>query len=269
MEAAAKSNLKDVTLELGGKSPNIIFNDCDLDQAVNWAAHGILYVVRFCSSIMSDFLDSWNHGQACCAGSRIFVQSGIYDEFLKRFTERTKNIKVGDPFAEGIDQGPQVSQQQYDRIMGYIQSGKEQGATVHHGGERHGSEGYFISPTIFTNTTPDMKIVQEEIFGPVGVVIKFEDEEDVIRQANDTGTFSRPFLFVYSQRFRSLRSCRRRVLAEHQPCARDGAQAQGRYCMGQLRQPATCECSFRWLQAERYWTGVGRVRAAQVRSSFL
>ncbi|KAF8884703.1 aldehyde dehydrogenase domain-containing protein [Mucidula mucida] len=170
MEAAAKSNLKDVTLELGGKSPNIIFNDCDLDQAVNWAAHGIF----------------WNHGQACCAGSRIFVQSGIYDEFLKRFTERTKNIKVGDPFAEGIDQGPQVSQQQYDRIMGYIQSGKEQGATVHHGGERHGSEGYFISPTIFTNTTPDMKIVQEEIFGPVGVVIKFEDEEDVIRQANDT-----------------------------------------------------------------------------------
>ncbi|KAF8996848.1 ALDH-like protein [Hymenopellis radicata] len=92
------------------------------------------------------------------------------DEFVKRFTELTKNIKVGDPFADGIDQGPQVSQQQYDRIMGYIRSGKEQGATVHHGGERHGNEGYFISPTIFTNTTPDIKIVQEEIFGPVGVL---------------------------------------------------------------------------------------------------
>ncbi|KAF9037370.1 ALDH-like protein [Hymenopellis radicata] len=137
MEAAAKFNLKDVTPEPGSKIPLIIFNDCDLEQAVSWAAHGIF----------------WNHGQACCAGSRIFVQSGIYDEFLKRFTECTKNIKVGDPFAEGIDQGPQVSQQQYDRVMGYIQSGKEQGATI---------------------------------FGSVGVVIKFEDEEDVMRQANDT-----------------------------------------------------------------------------------
>ncbi|KAF8995906.1 aldehyde dehydrogenase [Cyathus striatus] len=169
MEAAAKSNLKKVTLELGGKSPNIIFDDADLDQAVG-----------------ADDGYSWNHGQACCAGSRIFVQEGIYDEFLKRFTERTRNINVGDPFAEGIDQGPQVSQVQYDRIMSYIESGKEDGATVHYGGERHGTEGYFIKPTIFTDVHPDMKIVKEEIFGPVGVVIKFKDEADVIRQANDT-----------------------------------------------------------------------------------
>ncbi|KAF9037408.1 aldehyde dehydrogenase [Hymenopellis radicata] len=159
MEAASKSNLKAVTLELGGKSPSIIYDDCDLEQAVNWASHGIF----------------WNHGQACCAGSRIFVQAGIYDEFLARFVARAKNIKVGDPFAEDIDQGPQVSQQQYDRIMSYIASGKEQGAT-----------GYFIQPTVFTGTTPDMKIVQEEIFGPVGVVIKFTDQDDVIKQANDT-----------------------------------------------------------------------------------
>ncbi|KAF9064343.1 aldehyde dehydrogenase [Rhodocollybia butyracea] len=170
MEAAAKSNLKNVTLELGGKSPNIIFNDADLDQAVNWASHGIY----------------WNHGQACCAGSRIFVQSGIYDQFLAKFTEKTKSLKVGDPFATDSYQGPQVSQLQYDRIMDYIKSGKEEGATVHLGGDRNGTEGYFINPTIFTNTKPDMRIVQEEIFGPVGVVIKFEDEEDVIRQANDT-----------------------------------------------------------------------------------
>jgi len=170
MEAAAKSNLKNVTLELGGKSPNVIFNDADLEQAVNWAAHGIF----------------WNHGQACCAGSRIFVQSGIYDEFLKRFTAAAASIKVGDPFAQETDQGPQVSQVQYDRIMGYIDSGKAEGATVHHGGNRHGTEGYFIEPTIFTDVQPDMKIVREEIFGPVGVVIKFEDEEDVLRQANDT-----------------------------------------------------------------------------------
>ncbi|KAF9471864.1 aldehyde dehydrogenase [Pholiota conissans] len=170
MEAAAKSNLKVVTLELGGKSPNIIFNDADLEQAINWTSHGIF----------------WNHGQACCAGSRIFVQSGIYDKFLAGLIEKAKSIKLGDPFGEGIDQGPQVSQVQYDRIMGYIESGKEQGATLALGGERHGNEGFFINPTIFTDVKPDMKIVQEEIFGPVGVVVKFEDEEDVVRQGNDT-----------------------------------------------------------------------------------
>ncbi|KAJ7708132.1 aldehyde dehydrogenase [Mycena rosella] len=170
MAAAAESNLKNVTLELGGKSPNIIFDDADLEQAVNWAAHGIF----------------WNHGQACCAGSRIFVQAGIYDKFLAEFTKKTASINVGDPFSPGVDQGPQVSQLQYDRIMSYIDSGKAEGATVHIGGERHGTEGYFIKPTIFTDVTPEMKIVREEIFGPVGVVIKFTDEADVIRQANDS-----------------------------------------------------------------------------------
>ncbi|KIY53157.1 aldehyde dehydrogenase [Fistulina hepatica ATCC 64428] len=170
MEAAAKSNLKAVTLELGGKSPNIIFDDADLDQAVEWASHGIF----------------WNHGQACCAGSRVYVQEGIYDKFLKKFALKVRSIKVGDPFEEGIDQGPQVSQQQYNTIMGYIESGKAQGATCYTGGKRIGTEGYFIEPTVFTDATPDMKIVQEEIFGPVGVVIKFKDEEDVLRQANDS-----------------------------------------------------------------------------------
>jgi len=170
LEASSKSNLKNVTLELGGKSPNIIFDDADLEQAVNWAAFGIF----------------WNHGQTCCAGSRIFVQEGIYDEFLKRFTEKARSLKVGDPFHPETFQGPQVSETQFNRIMSYIQSGKDAGATVEVGGERHGSEGYFIRPTIFTNTSPDMKIVQEEIFGPVGVVIKFKDAEEVIRQANDT-----------------------------------------------------------------------------------
>ncbi|PBK83545.1 aldehyde dehydrogenase [Armillaria gallica] len=170
MIAAGKSNLKKVTLELGGKSPNIIFNDADLEQAVNWSFHGIY----------------WNHGQACCAGSRIFVQSGIYDEFLKRFTEKSKAIKVGDPFDEDSFQGPLVSKRQFDRVMNFIDIGKAQGATVHLGGERHGSKGYFIQPTIFTNTTPNMDIVQEEIFGPISCIIKFEDEEDVVRQANDT-----------------------------------------------------------------------------------
>ncbi|KAI6040399.1 aldehyde dehydrogenase [Pisolithus marmoratus] len=170
MEAAAKSNLKNITLELGGKSPNIIFNDADIEQAVNWAMFGVFF----------------NQGQCCVAGSRIFVQEGIYDEFLKRFTEKTRSIKVGDPFAPDTFQGPQVSKIQYDRIMAYIDSGKKDGAKVHIGGERHGNEGYFIQPTIFLDTKPDMRIVKEEIFGPVSVVIKFKDEEDVVRQANDT-----------------------------------------------------------------------------------
>ncbi|KAI0040771.1 NAD-dependent aldehyde dehydrogenase [Auriscalpium vulgare] len=170
MEAAAKTNLKNVTLELGGKSPNIVFDDAELEGAVNWSIHGIF----------------WNHGQACCAGSRIFVQSGIYDKFLKAFTEKAQSLKLGDPFHTDSYQGPQVSQIQYDRIMDFIDSGKREGAKVHIGGERHGDEGYWIQPTIFTDTKPDMRIVREEIFGPVGVVIKFEDEADVLRQANDT-----------------------------------------------------------------------------------
>ncbi|KAI0298763.1 aldehyde dehydrogenase [Multifurca ochricompacta] len=171
MEAAAKSNLKNVTLELGGKSPNIVLNDADLDLAINWSVHGIF----------------WNHGQTCCAGSRIYVQSGIYDEFLRRFTEKAKSLKLGDPFAKDSYQGPQVSQIQFDvPHHGLVDAGKKEGATVHLGGERHGNEGYWIQPTIFTDTKPDMRIVQEEIFGPVAVVIKFEDEEDALRQANDT-----------------------------------------------------------------------------------
>ncbi|KAI0245622.1 aldehyde dehydrogenase [Lactifluus subvellereus] len=170
MEAAAKSNLKNVTLEMGGKSPNIVFDDADLNLAVEWSSHGIF----------------WNHGQNCCAGSRIFVQSGIYDEFLKRFTEKAKSLKLGDPFAEGSYQGPQISKTQFDRIMGLIESGKQQGATIHTGGERHGTVGYWIQPTIFTNTRPDMDIVKEEISGPVAVVIKFEQDEDALEQANNT-----------------------------------------------------------------------------------
>ncbi|KAF9262220.1 aldehyde dehydrogenase [Marasmius fiardii PR-910] len=170
MEAASKSNLKNVTLELGGKSPNIIFDDADLDQAVNWSFWGIF----------------WNHGQACIAGSRIFVQSGIYDKFLEKFTEKTKTIRMGDPFAPDTYQGPQVSNIQHVRIMGYIKSGKEQGATVHYGGEPYNGDGYFVNPTIFVDAKPDMKIMREEIFGPVCCVIKFEDEADVVRQANDT-----------------------------------------------------------------------------------
>ncbi|KAL6861028.1 aldehyde dehydrogenase domain-containing protein [Trichoderma novae-zelandiae] len=170
MKAAAASNLKKVTLELGGKSPNIVFNDADIEQAISWVNFGIYF----------------NHGQTCCAGTRIFVQEGIYDKFLEAFKKRAEENKVGDPFHHETFQGPQVSQLQFDRIMGYIQSGKEEGAKVEIGGERHGDKGYFIKPTVFSNVTADMKIMREEIFGPVAAIAKFKDEEEVIRMGNDS-----------------------------------------------------------------------------------
>lgn len=170
MKAAAASNLKKVTLELGGKSPNIVFNDADIENAIEWVNFGIYF----------------NHGQCCCAGSRIFVQEGIYDKFVEAFKKRSEANKVGDPFAEDTFQGPQVSQLQYDRIMGYIKAGKDEGATIETGGGRHGDKGYFIQPTIFSNVTPKMKIAQEEIFGPVCTIAKFKTEEEVIEAAHDT-----------------------------------------------------------------------------------
>jgi aldehyde dehydrogenase (NAD+) len=170
MKAAASSNLKKVTLELGGKSPNIVFNDADIDKAISWVNFGIYY----------------NHGQCCCAGSRIYVQSGIYDKFVEQFKKRAQENKVGDPFAEDTFQGPQVSQLQYDRIMGYIEEGKKEGATLEIGGGRHGDKGYFIQPTIFSNVAQDAKIMQEEIFGPVCAIAKFETEEEVLKLGNDS-----------------------------------------------------------------------------------
>ncbi|KAI0806425.1 aldehyde dehydrogenase [Xylaria sp. FL0064] len=170
MKAAAASNLKKVTLELGGKSPNIIFNDADIEQAVSWVNFGIYY----------------NHGQCCCAGSRVYVQEGIYDKFVEAFKKRAEENSVGDPFDHSTFQGPQVSKLQFDRIMGYIEEGKKGGATIATGGERIGDKGYFIKPTIFTNVTSDMKIMQEEIFGPVCALAKFKDEEEVIKLGNDS-----------------------------------------------------------------------------------
>jgi len=170
LQASAKSNLKKVTLELGGKSPNIVFNDANIEDAISWVNFGIFF----------------NHGQCCCAGSRVYVQEGIYDKFVEAFTARTKKNVVGDPFAADTFQGPQVSKLQFDRIMSYIQSGKEAGAKVETGGERHGKEGYFIQPTIFSGVSEDMKIMQEEIFGPVCSISKFKTEAEVIKAGNET-----------------------------------------------------------------------------------
>ncbi|KUL82584.1 hypothetical protein ZTR_09364 [Talaromyces verruculosus] len=170
LQAAAKSNLKKVTLELGGKSPNIVFPDANLENAISWINFGIYF----------------NHGQCCCAGSRVLVHEAIYDKFLEAFKARAEKNKVGNPFEEGTYQGPQVSQLQFDRIMGYIDEGKKAGAKVVIGGERLGDKGYYIKPTIFADVNNEMKIVQEEIFGPVCTVQKFKDEEEVLKLANDT-----------------------------------------------------------------------------------
>lgn len=168
MKLAAESNLKNVTLELGGKSPNIVFDDADLDEAVSWAAFGI----------------NFNAGQTCCAGSRLYLQESIKEKFLEKLVAKFKEIQVGDPSKATTFQGPQVSQTQFDRISAYIQSGKDEGATLLVGGERHGDEGYFIQPTLFADVKPEMKILKEEIFGPVLVVATFKDDADVIAQAN-------------------------------------------------------------------------------------
>jgi len=170
LQASAKSNLKKVTLELGGKSPNIVFDDANIEDAISWVNFGIFF----------------NHGQCCCAGSRIYVQEGIYDKFIEAFKARTAKNVVGDPFAADTFQGPQVSQLQFDRIMAYIKSGKEAGAKVETGGERKGDKGYFIQPTIFSGVSDDMKIMQEEIFGPVCSISKFKTEDEVVKAGNET-----------------------------------------------------------------------------------
>jgi aldehyde dehydrogenase (NAD+) len=170
MEAAAKSNLKRVTLELGGKSPNIVFADTDLNEAVEGAHFGLFF----------------NHGQCCCAGSRVFVEEKIYDEFVEKSGARARNRTVGDPFDPKTEQGPQVDQAQFDKIMGYIDSGRSEGAKLVCGGERVGDRGYFIQPTVFADVQDKMKIATEEIFGPVMSVIPFKNVDEVVTRANRT-----------------------------------------------------------------------------------
>ena len=169
-QAASQSNLKRVSLELGGKSPNIIFADSDLDAAVEGACIGAFA----------------NQGQVCCAGTRVFVEECIYNEFLKKSQARARARIVGDPFDPRTEQGPQVDQDQLDRILGYIASGITEGAELTCGGHRIGNRGYFVEPTILADVRNDMKIAREEIFGPVMSVLPFKDFDDVIRQANQT-----------------------------------------------------------------------------------
>jgi aldehyde dehydrogenase (NAD+) len=166
----AANTMKRITLELGGKSPNIVFADADLDAAVDGAMLG-LYL---------------NQGQACCAGSRLFVEEKVHDAMVERLADLASKRKLGDPFDPATEQGPQVDQTQFDRIMGYIESGKDEGARCLTGGERFGDKGYFIRPTVFTDVKDEMKIAREEIFGPVMQVLRFKDVDEVLHRANTT-----------------------------------------------------------------------------------
>ena len=170
MEAAAKSNLKRVTLELGGKSPNIVFADADMDAAIEGSHFGLFF----------------NQGQCCCAGSRLFVEEKCYDEFVNKSVERAKCRMVGDPFTDRVEQGPQVDQEQFNKVMSYIESGQQDGAQMLCGGSRVGDRGYFIAPTVFADVQDHMKIAQEEIFGPVMSIIKFKDIDELVERANNT-----------------------------------------------------------------------------------
>jgi aldehyde dehydrogenase (NAD+) len=170
MEAAAKSNLKRVSLELGGKSPNVVFADADLDAAVEGAYFGLFF----------------NQGQCCCAGSRLFVEEKIHDELVDRLVKKAKGQKLGDPFDPATTQGPQVSQEQADRVMGFIEAGKQEGAKLLTGGRRFGDRGYFIEPTVFDGVKDEMKIAREEIFGPVMNVLRFKDVGEVVERGNRT-----------------------------------------------------------------------------------
>lgn len=168
LELSARSNLKAVTLELGGKSPFIVMDDADIDQAVELAHFALFF----------------NQGQCCCAGSRTFVHERVYDEFVEKSKARALKRVVGDPFRKGVEQGPQIDDEQFKKILGYIKSGVDSGATLVTGGDKLGDKGYYIQPTIFSDVQDGMKIAQEEIFGPVQSIFKFNDLNEVIKRAN-------------------------------------------------------------------------------------
>ncbi|MBI1389750.1 MAG: aldehyde dehydrogenase family protein [bacterium] len=167
---AASHDLRKVSLELGGKSPNVIFKDADLDVAIPGAANAIFF----------------NHGQCCCAGSRLYVEKDIFDDVISGVAEEAKKIKLGHGMADDSGMGPLVSEEQLNRVCGYIEEGKASGAKAVVGGARKGDRGYFVEPTIFTNIKQDMKIVQEEIFGPVVTAAPFDSLDEITPVANDS-----------------------------------------------------------------------------------
>ena len=160
--------MKRVTFELGGKAPHIIFDDANLDKAIPIVVN-------------ASFLAC---GQSCSLGSRIFVQNSIYDEFIKRYLERARRVKAGNPFDMSVQIGPQASEEQLNKTLSYIEIGKSEGAKLLLGGDQPNGPGYFVNPTVFAEVDPQMRIAQEEIFGPVVSIIRFDQEDDLIEKAN-------------------------------------------------------------------------------------
>jgi phenylacetaldehyde dehydrogenase len=167
---AATGNLKKVSLELGGKSPNIVFGDADLDCAIQGAANAIFF----------------NQGQICAAGSRLFVHKSIFDKVVGGVAEATKKFHIGPGIDPATTLGPLVSQEQLDRVCGYMDSGFKDGAKATVGGNKMKGPGYFFEPTILVDVRPEMKVVREEIFGPVVAAIPFSDPSEIVKSANDT-----------------------------------------------------------------------------------
>jgi phenylacetaldehyde dehydrogenase len=167
---AAAGNLKKVSLELGGKSPNIVLADADLDAAIPGSAMGIFF----------------NHGQCCCAGSRLYIEERVFDKVVQGVADVASKIKLGDGFEPSTQMGPLVSDEQLDRVCGFLDAGAREGAKAVVGGKREGTQGYFVQPTVLVDTKPSMKVVQEEIFGPVVTAIPFKNPEEVLPAANDT-----------------------------------------------------------------------------------
>jgi aldehyde dehydrogenase (NAD+) len=166
----AAPTLKRITFELGGKSPNIVFADADFDAAIAGAHFGLYF----------------NQGQCCCAGSRLFVEEKIYQPFVDRLVELNRKRKLGDPLDPTTEQGPQVDQAQFDKIMHYIELGRKEGATCLTGGQRYGTRGYYIEPTLFVDVRDEMAIARDEIFGPVMSVLKFRSLDEIAQRANNT-----------------------------------------------------------------------------------
>ena len=167
---AATGNLKKVSLELGGKSPNVVFKDADLDQAIGGAASAIFF----------------NHGQCCCAGSRLFIERPVFDRVVEGVAAQAKKINVGPGLDPGTTMGPLVSEEQVERVCKYLEIGLSEGATALAGGKKLGDKGYFVEPTVLVNTKDTMRVVQEEIFGPVVAAIPFDDPEELMPRANDS-----------------------------------------------------------------------------------
>lgn len=181
--SSAAANMKHVTMELGGKSPMLVFEDADLESAISGAINGNFY----------------SSGQICSNGTRVFVHNRLKDAFLSRLTERVAKARLGDPMDESVNFGPMVNEKQMNIVLGYIEKGVAEGARLVCGGKRAAMDGYFIEPTVFADVTDDMTIAREEIFGPVMSVLTFDSEDEAIRRANDTefglsaGVFTRDF----------------------------------------------------------------------------